>query len=204
MHTVLLSLLGLDCLINYTSILNPFVYLYLWIKKLQEWYVNTMLHEYLDNLKWYKQVQKCHSITIRTLYVLLRVKHPHTPLKTNSIPSSISRLHKLKTTQPLVTQADIYTQTPALASVSTPTALCWKLLQWTELSVPCSSQHLPLRGKIRCILPVKRCSAMSFECLSLCRLALTCLLTLKVWELSFVVSSRKDLECSMADKASFH
>lgn len=62
--------------------------------------------------------------TIRTLYVPVKAKHSHTALKNNSIPSGMDRLHKLKTTQPPVTQADIYTQTPALASVSTPTALC--------------------------------------------------------------------------------
>lgn len=163
--------------------LNPIVYLhYLWTKMYRKgMLINTMLHEYLNNLiPWYtNRKQKCHVIPSE------QAKHSHTPLKTNSIPSSMDRLHKLKTTQPPVTQADIYTQTPALASVSTPTALCWRLQQWTEPSAPYSSQHLPLRGEVRCIFPVKRCSAMSFECLALYRLALTCLLMLKVWGLSF-------------------
>jgi len=64
----------------------------------------------------------CYTIGVQ--YVLARAKHPQTSLKTNSVPSSMGRLHKLKTTQPPVTQADIYTQIPALHNplLKTPAA----------------------------------------------------------------------------------
>lgn len=74
--------------------LNPIVYLhYLWTKMYRKgMLINTMLHEYLNNLiPWYtNRKQKCHVIPSE------QAKHSHTPLKTNSIPSSMDRLHKLK------------------------------------------------------------------------------------------------------------